>query len=212
MRNAAEGCILHRMVTESDSRAPGRILVFLVSGDRGVGKTTLCERLVGEARGRGITAGGVLCPGIFGQGGEKTGCLARDVSTGKEWPLGSRTEDLDGIRWKGWSFSRLGFQQANRAVRDALDSGRGLVVLDEVGPVELRLRSGLEPSLRRLDEMFRDAGTRDAGQSPSALLIVRTELLEELSARYSVPEGRVVTVDKGNREEAYLRLSSRIFG
>lgn len=181
----------------------------LLTGDRGAGKSTICERLAGEARARGVAVGGVVCPAVFGPDGVKTGCRVRDLATGEEWELGSTLRDLGGPRWKGWSFSEEGFEAANRAVRAALEGGAGLVILDEIGPVELRLGAGLEPALRDLEERIPGGSRCGPETGPLVVLVVRPELLAEVSARY--PWASLVTVDPADREEARERARTRLF-
>lgn len=192
----------------SSSLRPVRVL--LLTGDRGSGKSTLCERLAGEARRLGVSAGGAACPAVFGPEGEKIGCRIRDLASGEERELGSTIRDLGGSRWKGWSFSDEGFEAANRAVRSALESGLRLVVLDEIGPVELRLGAGLEPSLRFLDGLLaRDRG-RLCPAETIVVLVVRPELAEELSARY--PGAEFLRIDPARRERALELARSALFG
>lgn len=188
------------------SAAPPSARILLLTGDRGAGKSTLCELLAGEAEGRGIPAGGIACPAVFGPDGTKIGCRVRDLAAGEERDLGSTARDLGGPRWKGWSFSEEGFAAANRAVLAALDRGAGLVILDEIGPVELRLGAGLEPSLRALDERYAGpdlpgpGGRRDVAAGPLVLLVVRPELAEELGRRF--PGSAIIRVDPGDRRAA----------
>jgi len=199
-----------------DTGAPSA-RILLLTGDRGAGKSTLCGLLAAEAERRGISAGGIACPAVFGPDGAKIGCRVRDLASGEERELGSTARELGGPRWKGWSFSREGFEAANRAVLAALDRGAGLVILDEVGPVELRLGSGLEPSLRALDQRL--AGTGPAGSEgrrpgdpagPLVLLVVRPELAEELGRRY--PGAGTIRVEPGDRRAALESARAALFG
>jgi nucleoside-triphosphatase THEP1 len=198
----------------------GSARILLLTGDRGAGKSTLCELLAGEAERRGVPIGGIACPAVFGPDGTKIGCRVRDLASGEERELGSTVRDLGGPRWKGWSFSREGFEAANRAVLAALDRGAGLVILDEVGPVELSLGAGLEPALEALDR--RPAGTDRAGSgrhSPDGgdsaatgslvLLVVRPELAEELERRY--PGSGTIRVDPGDHRAALELAREALF-
>lgn len=202
-----------------EARPPRRpVRIVLLTGDRGAGKSTLCELLAGEARRRGITTGGAACPAVFGPDGTKIGCRVRDLASGEDRELGSTVRDLGGPRWKGWSFSEKGFEAANRAVLAALNRGAGLVVLDEIGPVELRLGAGLEPCLRDLDERLAGAGSMGPGGPPGlredadgilVLLVVRPELAEELARRY--PGAGTIRVDPENRRTALELAREALF-
>jgi len=186
------------------SKSKAQFHVLILSGDRASGKSTLCERLAKEARTRGISAGGVVCPGIFDAEGVKSGCRARDIRSGEEWELGSRERDLGGPRWKNWSFSKEGFRKANRALVGALDFDRELIVVDEIGPVELTRGAGLYPFLRQLDARLEFGSAAES----RIILIVRPELSNLLAQRY--PKAIKESISLEDREEAYARILDRV--
>lgn len=194
------------MSTLTERSRRGKPFFLLLSGDRAAGKSTICERLAQAARRSGLAAGGIACPAVFGPDGVKTGCRGRSVASGDEWELGSTVRDLGGPRWKGWSFSEEGFRRANRAVAETLASRAGLLVVDEIGPVELRLGLGLHPSLLKLDALSA-AGSARAFR---IVLVVRSELLDALQLRY--PGAAVLRVTPESREDDFIRARTLVFG
>ncbi len=125
--------------------------IVLLSGDRGAGKTTALARFADAARDAGLRPGGVLQPGVFAADGSKSGSTWLDPASGASGEFGSNARELGGPSWMAWSFSASGLEAANRAVLDALGRGADPVLVDEIGPLELRAGSGLSPALRALE-------------------------------------------------------------
>lgn len=125
--------------------------IVLLSGDRGAGKTTALARFADAARDAGLRPGGVLQPGVFAADGSKSGSTWLDPASGASGEFGSNARELGGPSWMAWSFSVAGLEAANRAVLDALGHGADPVLVDEIGPLELRAGSGLSPALRALE-------------------------------------------------------------
>ncbi|MBN1243710.1 MAG: hypothetical protein JXA15_13500 [Spirochaetales bacterium] len=185
--------------------------IVLLSGERGSGKTTTLVRLADAARLAGLRPGGVLQPGVFDGDGEKTGSTWLDAASGASGAFGSKLRALDGPSWKDWSFSAAGLDAANRAVLDSLARAGHPVLVDEIGPLELRAGSGLSPSLRALEPASRPgtdlaspAGT--APERPLVVVAVRTELAAELADRLGAE--RVVVLDPACREAAFAELAA----
>jgi nucleoside-triphosphatase THEP1 len=75
-----------------------------------------------------------------------------------------------------------------------------LVVVDEIGKLELWQGVGLAPLLPRLA----------AGEAARSLVVVRDSLLAELQARLGSIEQVVFRVSKENREEIPSRILERL--
>jgi len=60
--------------------------LWVLTGERGVGKTTQCRALADQARAAGWNVAGLLSPAVF-ENGLKTGILAEDLRTGESRPL-----------------------------------------------------------------------------------------------------------------------------
>lgn len=130
--------------------APGRRAAIL-TGERGVGKTTLCLEL---ARGRpGFV--GIVSPAIFDDSGAKVGFSALCLETGERWDLGRSDIRLDGPRYGKYSFSAAGFTRALGCLERALRLTDSVVVLDELGPLEMQEDGGFAPALPLLREASR---------------------------------------------------------
>jgi len=147
---------------------------LLVVGEPGSGKTSWCREYVDGQRKRGATVGGILCPAIE-QKGQRVGSNALDLLTGQEIPfarLSGHRSFKAGQKIGNYTISRDGISFACGAIKQAVDSRCDLVVIDEVGPLELSGK-GLMPAVE--------------SALPSAanlLIVVRNSLREALQKRF----------------------------
>jgi nucleoside-triphosphatase THEP1 len=167
-----------------------------LTGPVGVGKTTVAERIVGLARRQGLVCGGLLAPALVNSCGEKLGIWGVDAGTGDRRPLARTDRRLVGPEVGAYSFDQAALDWALDVLEGAV--GRcDLLVVDEIGKLELWRDIGLAPIVPRLA----------AGEAGRALVLVRAPLLAELEARLAPVEQRVFYVNEQNRGE----LAPRIF-
>jgi nucleoside-triphosphatase THEP1 len=159
-------------------------LLILLTGVRGVGKSTVCLRLVELWRERVGTPGGLLTRTA---GRER---YAVDVATGEERLLAAEGEALAGPRGGRFSFSQETLKWGNEVVRQALTGPADLVLLDEVGPLELVAGEGLLPALKML-----------LGSEKAGLVVVRPALVEQVRAMATGRTAQVCEVTLENRDE-----------
>lgn len=174
--------------------------VALLTGARGEGKTTLCAELARLARDRGYFVGGVLSPGSW-SAGLRTGYDVQDLLSGRMRPLARRTEEAGPIRRGPFLFDPAGFEFGRAALAAAAAQGAELIIVDEVGPLEL----GGEGWAAELDRLH--------AHPPGAMLwVVRPELIEEVRRRWPGLDGAPVlrAGAVGAAQLADLLLSRRI--
>ena len=157
---------------------------LLVVGEPGSGKTSWCREYIDEQRKRGATVGGIVCPAIQQQG-QRVGSNALDLLTGQAVPfarLSGRSPFKAGEKIGDYTISRDGIWFARGAIQRATESSCGLVVIDEVGPLELSGK-GLMPAVESA-----------LTSAVNVLVVVRSSLREALQKRF--PEhGFVVVAD-----------------
>jgi nucleoside-triphosphatase THEP1 len=123
----------------------------ILTGERGSGKTMLCLEL---ARGRpGFV--GIVSPAIFDSSGRKVGFSALCLRTGEQWDLGRSDTVLDGPLHGKYSFSAAGIVRAIRCLQAALELPGRIIVLDEIGPLEMEQHGGFAPVLPLLGNAAR---------------------------------------------------------
>ena len=181
-------------------------MLFILTGDIQAGKTTWLEARVRELEAAGVPVCGVLAPGVW-RDGEKVGIenvllpsrehvlLAKPIKRGQS-PFGL-----------GWEFDAEALARVNAHLTElaaaAGDMRPGLLVIDEIGPLELRRGAGLAEALKLLD-----AGPAPAW--PHALVIARTALAEEVATRLEPVWGRCALIlpDKSGSERLREALAA----
>ena len=156
--------------------------LIVVTGPPGGGKTSNIIAAARTLSERGVALGGFVQPAIV-SGGEKSGFTVRDLATGEERALAVRVSPGNGDHGTGYRFDPDGFALARRSLERA-PSG-GVLVIDEVGPVELR-GAGHMSALRRAIRRKRPV---------ACLLAVRRALIPALLARLAAPSVTIVDVE-----------------
>ena len=169
--------------------------IGLLTGPVGVGKTTVAERVMGLARQRGVECGGILTPAMKNRCGQKIGIWGVDAGTGERRTLARTDRDLGGPSVGPYSFDEGALDWA----LDVLDRSLGacdLLIVDEIGKLELWRGIGLAPILPRLV----------SARGGTALVLVRDFLLAELQARLGSSQQMIFEVNEENREALAARV------
>jgi len=148
---------------------------LLVVGEPGSGKTSWCREYINGQRESGSSVGGILSPAIEKQG-QRVGSNALDLLTGKEIPFARLSGHgcFKGGEMVGdYTISRDGIIFACGAIKRAVESRCGLVVIDEVGPLELG-GNGLMPAVELA-----------LASAVNALIVVRSSLKGALQRHFS---------------------------
>lgn len=143
--------------------------VRIIHGDIGSGKTSRAADWSREQAMSGVEVGGVLA--------QKTpeGRRFVDLRAGDSMPLEHPATDEAGVEVGRFHFRQAAFDWADDRVGMALAAGSAVIVLDEVGPLEMR-GGGFAPVLDRL--------ARDA-PGVELVLLVRTSLIDVVVERFA---------------------------
>jgi nucleoside-triphosphatase THEP1 len=146
--------------------------LILLIGDRHAGKTTTCRRLAEQAQQRGFSVGGIVAPAVHDRD-RCTGYNVLDLATGRSTRLA--TLEGPGVEQVGgFHFVAEGLALGRTALTDATERAPQLVIVDEVGPLEL---AGGGWS-RQLDELARREGV--------TLFTLRRALAQQVAQRWTV--------------------------
>jgi nucleoside-triphosphatase len=194
--SAADAAPASSSRSPSSSSSSPRTRIWLITGPPGIGKSTLVSKVVFAARSRGYGVGGCLTKEVR-KGRERTGFRIYDLLSGNEADLAS----VDGLgprvgryRVNITNLSTMGASSLLRAAEVA-----DLVVIDEVGPMELT-----SPEFRK--------GVKACLASGKPLLIVLHEsmkdpLMTEISEQ---PNSKLTEVTLHNRDGVSSELPTEI--
>lgn len=175
--------------------------VVLLAAPKGAGKTTACERFVDQARKAGLRVGGILASPRLDQDGRKVSIDAVDASTQEQRPLAVVEPEAQRRTVGQYRFEPQTMEWALERVMLALGAPIDLVVIDEIGPLELLQGEGFAPALERLP----------VAEAASAVLLVRSELLARLQDRLQALAPVTITLTLRNRDQAPARLLEEVW-
>lgn len=199
-------------------------MLFILTGDVQIGKTRWLQRLAGELAERGVPTFGVIAPGRWvpkanpAPGEDPFDKLGIDnvlLPDGRTVPFAVRADlaQRDGSFDEGsqsakaelaWHISDEAIEQVNAHFDRMLEEGDneagaaaipGLLVVDELGRLELMHDGGLVSAMALLDR-----GPTE--RFPNALIVVRDYLLDQAKGRFEPIWGPAQTIapdDKGRQ-------------
>lgn len=112
---------------------------IIVKGIPGSGKTTLCRKYTQEWQRLGWHVGGVLCPEVK-RDGLRIGSDVCDLLSGQKVPMTRLAGDasFEGYTQGKYVISLEGVSFGRKALEEALIEKCDFIVIDEVGPLELK--------------------------------------------------------------------------
>ena len=164
-----------------------------------VGKTTVAARVAGLLCAQGIVCGGLLAPAVFDGCGQKIGIWGVDLRTGERRTLARVDQELGGPTVGPYSFDAAVLTWAIDVIRR--DAGEcDLLVVDEIGRLELEEGCGLAPVLPALR----------ARRDGHSLVLVRESLLDLLRTELSPFDLDLFQVTEDNRQDLPSRIVDAI--
>ncbi|MBN2657260.1 MAG: hypothetical protein JXR86_09385 [Spirochaetales bacterium] len=171
-------------------------MLHIVTGPRGIGKTTALLSFINRLILSGIHPEGILTPAIKDDLGRKCGFSAKNIANNDLWELARTDRALKGPVHGPFSFSSKGFEKALSIIEESLKQNRNIFFLDEIGPLELKRKAGFYPILPELDK---------AALTGEIFVVIRPELINLFKSDY-VHESpcRIISVSLRNRENPDL--------
>ncbi len=147
--------------------------LVLLTGPRGAGKSRWCEQVAGVGRAAGLDVAGLVSPALV-EAGTKTAIDLLDLSSGARRRLADRPPPgTPGTAGLGWRFRPETLAWGNQVLERT--GPCDLLVIDELGPLELRDGGGLASGFTALA----------VRRYRLAVVVVRPELLGEAHRRCS---------------------------
>jgi nucleoside-triphosphatase THEP1 len=110
--------------------------VFVLTGQRGSGKTSSLQKLTAELRTRGIAVGGILAPAVF-DGPQRIGYDLMDLASGIRQRLCSVTIPSTGLSQGPYQFLPDTFRWGTQLLASHQEPPPAVLCIDELGPLEL---------------------------------------------------------------------------
>ena len=158
----------------------------IITGEVGIGKSTVCRRIVDMAREDGFICGGVLTSK------DKDNLLVENIETGERELLASGNHEEGAVPVGRYSFNLKGIQFGQRAIQQSLDVD--LLAVDECGPLELR-----GAGFSDIFDILHQRGSK------INLLVIRKKLLEKFKKRFNL-EFNVFEVTRQNRGTCHKKI------
>lgn len=156
-------------------------MVIVVTGDVGVGKTTVCRKLIAIAKNRGYDCGGILTDKA-----PDKGIIIEDIGSGKTERLASVEDIYDGPSTLKHHFNSEGIEFGIGAIERAVSAT--ILVVDEIGHLESR-----GEGFTRVLELIEAGGVRNC------VIVIRSELLAAFMVW--LPTALVFNITIDNREQ-----------
>lgn len=168
--------------------------IVVISGPSGCGKTALCLRVVGAAREQGLVVRGVLSPARLVQG-VKVGIDVLDLSSNERRPLAETEAQAAGSATEGWRFHADALAWGVGILRRSVPCD--LLVIDELGPLELLCGAGWAEAL----------ATLRSGNYHWALVVVRPELVARFLELTRGGQITIVNVTPDGQEKLLAQMT-----
>jgi nucleoside-triphosphatase THEP1 len=168
-------------------------MFILLTGRGGCGKTTACWKALPGLRTSGIKMAGFISPPLLDAGGKKTGIEMLNLATGEHHTFARIVSRDQGPDVGVYRLEGDAIEWARGVLASALFSDIDLLVIDEIGPLELQRGGGFAFALEPL---------ADPERIPNAIVIVRRELVDELAERLGRPDMVRVEVTEEARGQA----------
>jgi len=158
--------------------------ILLITGPVQGGKTTFLTELVELLKKKGLRVGGFLCPGSF-DSDKRSGFYLKNIGTGAELPMASDREVSDWVKFRRFWFNPDAFNRGMKWIQASLVQEPDVVVIDEVGPMELEGSGWLE-SIELLQ----------TSSVPLQLWSVRETILDQVMQRWNISPDHLIHIYK----------------
>lgn len=168
----------------------GKRKVFIVSGERAAGKTSFTVKLIKILREEGVIAGGFIAERLM-EGPETTGYDLVDLENGKKEPFLRADGNAGSQKIGKFTILPSGLTFGNRIIHSLIHGKNRIVVIDEVGALELR-NEGWAESLRELLDKADN----------HILLVVRDEFANQVIEKWELTGAIRIDISKVTPPEA----------
>ena len=192
--------IFYRVISQADRRLSeikdqekSVRKIFIVCGPVGGGKTIFTRNITEFLKDQDIISEGILSERIM-EGSDTTGYDIVDITTGKREVFLRENEKCGKETIGKFNISQGGLEKGRSILRDLVYRDTGIVIIDEVGLLELQGRGWHDSIIELLNK-----------SSNHILMTVRDKYVDEVKEKWNLTEAIVFNVpDNDNRKAGWL--------
>jgi nucleoside-triphosphatase THEP1 len=140
--------------------------IIILSGAKGVGKTSLIQKVIAWAKDHNIAVAGICSPAVF-HNKQKTGIQVQEITTNHRKTLALVAGTVNAaVATEAWGFNEKNLEWGNE-ILDGIDMCQ-LLIIDELGVLEINQQRGWSHAFRVLKNL----------EYKLAVVVVRPELCE----------------------------------
>lgn len=162
--------------------------IFILSGKRNSGKSTILQRVITGLQEKGFRIAGIRAPAIM-QNGRKIGFYVLNIKTDEKALLCERRSELVPSTPQSFEFHENGLKLGRQALSPQAINDADLIIIDEVGPLELKGECWAEP----IEQIF------NTSEKPM-LWVIRKGLVDKVCMHYGAMNRRDFDVEYHNAE------------
>lgn len=168
--------------------------IFILTGSSEQGKTTQIQKIIEIFKENGIAVGGIYSPRII-ENNKTIGYDIIDIATDEREIFLRQTEDDNQAKIGRFNIYPKGLQTGNNALKPSVNINNKIVIIDEVGYLELRDQGWARSTKDLL-----------ATSKNHILLVVRNIFVEKIIQKWNLKEVSIFNIS----DEDYLRISNTI--
>lgn len=173
----------------------------VLTGPVHIGKTTVCRQVADWAQQHGFRVRGILTPPILDASGACLGIEVLDVESRERRELARVDCDWGGPCVGPYHFDPAALEWGQNIVASAIITGCDLLIVDEIGRLELEQGAGFQRVLPLLA----------TGSMSNSLIVVRDTLLDAFRRHLPDLETRLFEVTLENRNALHMEIVELIF-
>jgi nucleoside-triphosphatase THEP1 len=168
--------------------------IYLLKGAVQGGKTAFLSSMTELFQKEGITVGGFLSPGNTSEG-KRSGFELRQIGTGIQVTMAGLQKKEHWFKYRRFWFNPMAFAQGEMWMEESLKKKVRVLVIDEVGPMELEGR-GWAGTLDRLVKQ----------NTTLQLWSVREQLVSQVLERWNIGSTQLIDMDIDTPLSAHKKL------
>jgi nucleoside-triphosphatase THEP1 len=179
-----------RFLYEMFKKYRNRTKIYAITGQIHEGKTNFTEQLIIRLKKNNIKTKGFLAKGRF-ENNQRSEFFIQDIESGHSEKLCSLKGSVGNLKTERFVFHNLGLEFGTKLLNSDIISPDEIVVIDEIGPYELKGKGWSEP----IEKLINKSNFK-------MIWVVRKSLIYDIFRRFGIMDGYIFDISKDTVEEA----------